>query len=163
MEDFSLDHPAGGAHGCFPESIMQLLGFHTKKKVSLVFLAPGSRIAYFSKIFKNFFPFSYQALLNFTAEQSPLHVVVLFQTLDSQRSPSSSIAYHTSAFKLKELRSIFAVLFYLVPAHAAVFLVLINIGHNEKTENTKVKQTNKQKQLGLYSISQLEFDYGFQN
>lgn len=101
--------------------------------------------------------------MNFTAEHGPLHVVVLFQTLDSQRSPSSSIAYHTSAFKLKELRSIFAVLFYLVPAHAAVFLVLINIGHNEKTENTKVKQTNKQKQLGLYSISQLEFDYGFQN
>lgn len=163
MEDFSLDHPAGGAHGCFPESIMQLLGFHTKKKVSLVFLAPGSRIAYFSKIFNFFFPFSYQALFNFTAEHGPLHVVVLFQTLDSQRSPSSSIAYHTSAFKLKELRSIFAVLFYLVPAHAAVFLVLINIGHNEKTENTKVKQTNKQKQLGLYSISQLEFDYGFQN
>lgn len=163
MEDFSLDHPAGGAHGCFPESIMQLLGFHTKKKVSLVFLAPGSRIAYFSKILIFFFPFSYQALLNFTAEHGPLHVVVLFQTLDSQRSPSSSIAHHTSAFKLKELRSIFAVLFYLVPAHAAVFLVLINIGHNEKTENTKVKQTNKQKQLGLYSISQLEFDYGFQN
>lgn len=57
MEDFSLDHPAGGAHGCFPESIMQLLGFHTKKKVSLVFLAPGSRIAYFSKIFNFFFSF----------------------------------------------------------------------------------------------------------
>lgn len=129
----------------------------------MFFLTPGSRIAYFSKIFNIFFPFSYQALLNFTAEHGPLHVVVLFQTLDSQRSPSSSIAYHTSAFKLKELRSIFAVLFYLVPAHAAVFLVLINIGHNEKTENTKVKQTNKQKQLGLYSISQLEFDYGFQN
>lgn len=80
MEDFSPDHPAGGGHGCFPESIMQLLGFHTKKKVSLGFLAAGSRIAYFSKIFNIFFSFfSYQTLLNFPAEHGALHVVVVLQ------------------------------------------------------------------------------------